>query len=144
MATINDPAVQAKFSSYPDNVRARLLALRAIILQTAAQQPQSETLQETLKWGEPSYLLKGGSTVRIDWKEKTPEICMIYFHCQTSLIETFKQLYRTQLSYQGNRAIEIPIEADIPEAVLKHCLSLALNYHQLKHLPLLGASIPHR
>lgn len=31
-------------------------------------------LEETLKWGEPAYIANGtigGTTIRIDWKEKT-------------------------------------------------------------------------
>ena len=38
-------------------------------------------LEETLKWGEPSYLVKKGSTIRMDWKSKAPNQYAMYFKC---------------------------------------------------------------
>ncbi|WP_239995687.1 DUF1801 domain-containing protein [Nitrincola tibetensis] len=96
-------------------------------------------VEETLKWGEASYLVKGGSTLRIDWKPKDPSVIKVYFHCQTRLIGTFKEIYQDEFEYEGNRAIVIPLSASIEDGPLSHCLQLALKYHSLKHLPLLGA-----
>jgi hypothetical protein len=74
----------------------------------------------------------------MDWKANDPDFIKVYFHCQTSLIETFKEIYRDEFEYEGNRAIVIPLGA--PESgPLGHCLLMALKYHRLKHLPLLGA-----
>jgi len=53
----------------------------------------------------------------------------IYFHCQTDLVETFRQLYPTQLCYGGNRSILLDTRDDIPEPALRHCVALALTYH---------------
>ena len=103
-----------------------------------AQEHGLGTVEETLKWGEASYLVKGGSTIRIDWKPKDPDVIKVYFHCQTRLIETFKEIYRDEFGYEGNRAIVIPVGA-AQSGPLSHCLQMALQYHRLKHLPLLGA-----
>lgn len=96
-------------------------------------------VEETLKWGEASYLVKGGSAIRIDWKPKVPDVIKVFFHCQTRLVETFKEIYRTEFVYEGKRAILIPLNTNINQLPLKHCIELALKYHQIKHLPLLGA-----
>ena len=60
-------AVAQVFEDYPATVRQRLLALRELILQTAATTAGVGKLEETLKWGEPAYVTaesKGGSTIR--------------------------------------------------------------------------------
>ncbi len=95
-------------------------------------------MEEALKWGEPSFLTKGGSTIRIDWKERTPEYYYIYFNCNTKLVETFRVLYRDELHFEGNRGIVLNTKALIPRKKIKHCIALALNYKSLKHLDLLG------
>ncbi|MGI9414318.1 MAG: hypothetical protein ACR2PM_11650 [Hyphomicrobiales bacterium] len=53
---IQDPDVRAVFDSYPKQTRDRLLALRGLILDTAARTEGVGALEETLKWGQPSYL----------------------------------------------------------------------------------------
>ncbi len=96
-------------------------------------------IEETLKWGEPSYLSEGGSTVRLAWKAANPEACTIFVHCQTRLIETYREIYPDIFEYEGKRALHLPLKGKLPEGPLRHCLTLALTYHKVKHLPLLGA-----
>ncbi len=129
--------IQTKFDSYPENVRVTLLKVRDLIYETARKEGIDE-IEETLKWGEPSYISKIGSTVRIDWKAKSPEKYYIYFNCQTKLVETFKELYGDVLKFEGNRAIVLCLSESLPEKIIEHCLSLALKYKLLKHLELLG------
>tara|TARA_R110002049_G_scaffold47596_2_gene137128 strand:- start:287300 stop:287650 length:351 start_codon:yes stop_codon:yes gene_type:complete len=116
-----------------------MLHLRTLVLQAAEDLAGLEKLEETLKWGEPSYLTKYGSTVRIDWKAKKPDQYAIYFKCTSKLVPTFKVLYKNQFEFEGNRALIFKLDDPIPVAEIKHCISLALNYHKIKHLPLLGA-----
>lgn len=135
----SDPKVAVVFEKYPKNVKAQMLQLRELVLKTASGIDGLITLEETLKWGEPSYLTKNGSTVRIDWKEKTPDQFAIYFKCTTKLVPTFKTLYIDKFNFEANRAIVFKIKDKIAVEELKHCITLALTYHKVKHLPLLGA-----
>ena len=96
-------------------------------------------VQETLKWGEPSYLVNKGSPVRIDWKPQSPNQYYIFFHCQTKLVDTFSELYLNAIEFQGNRAIVLNVDQRLPEAIVRHCVKLAFQYKAIKHLPLLGA-----
>jgi hypothetical protein len=130
--------VQSKFDSYPEQARELLLQIRTAIFDTAKEDDVGE-LTETLKWGEPSYRAKKGSTIRIDWKPKNPDKVSLFFTCNTSLVETFREVYGDSLQTVGNREIAIPIFGAIPMPELKACLSMALRYHSIKHLPLLGA-----
>lgn len=75
----------------------------------------------------------------MDWKPKDPDVTKVYFHCQTILIETFKEIYPDEFEYEGRRAIVIPLSVSTAGGPLSHCLQMALLYHSLKHLPLLGA-----
>lgn len=130
--------VQTKFESYPENIQKVMHRLRSLIYEVAHEDGVDD-LEECLKWGEPSYTSKKGSTLRIDWKEKDPNHYAMYFHCKTSLVETFRELYPQEFRYSKNRAIVFPVESDIPEKELKHCVSLALRYHMVKNKVLLGA-----
>lgn len=134
-----DPRMDAKFQSYAsDVVRKKLLYIRSLILEVAQEEESIATIEETLKWGEPSYLTKQGSTIRIDWKEKTPDQYAVYFKCTSKLVETFRLVYGDTFSYENNRAILFGLDQEVPREELKDCLRMALLYHTLKNLPRLG------
>jgi hypothetical protein len=130
-----DPAVQAAFDAYPKPLRPKLLALRRLILDTARNTEGVGAIEETLKWGQPSYLTpetKSGSTIRIDAIKANAGQYAVYFHCQTNLVETFRELYPSEFSYGGNRCIILNAADDVPEPALRHCVALALTYHLKK------------
>jgi hypothetical protein len=129
-----DSAVDAVFDAYPKPVKAKLLAMRKLIFNTAKTTKGVGALEEALKWGQPSYLTpesKSGSTIRIDQVKSSPGRYAVYFHCQTDLVETFRELY-PELSFSGNRAILLDAADKLPEAELRHCVALALTYHLRK------------
>lgn len=138
-------SVTESFDSYPVQARHMLMRLRVLILEVASENDIGP-VEESLKWGEPSFSVKGASPVRIDWKEKYPDKCFVFFQCQTSLVETFKEIYGDTFSYDGKRAIVLDLSKkhpqELPVLELKHCIALSLAYHKLKHLPLLGARSP--
>lgn len=112
--------------------------LRNLILETAEETETVRGLEETLKWGEPSYLTKYGSTIRMDWKAKKPDQYCLYFKCTSKLVPTFREVYGDLFDYENNRALIFTNEADLPVKELKECIRMGLEYHKLKHLPLLG------
>ena len=130
--------VNAKFEAYPENVRAHLLDLRQLIMAVAADENLGD-VEESLKWGQPSYRTKDGSPLRIDWKPKVPEEYAMYFNCSTRLVDTFRELHRDELQFQENREITFNLGENLPEQAVRQCISIALKYHKVKHLPLLGA-----
>jgi hypothetical protein len=139
MELTSDPKVAAIFENYPKGVKEKMLHLRDLVLNTALETKELEKLEETLKWGEPSYITKNGSTLRMDWKEKTPDQVAVYFKCTSKLVSTFKVVYKDKFNFEGNRAIVFKLNENIPEKELKHCMEMALTYHKIKNLPLLGA-----
>ena len=138
MILTTHPNVQSVFTSYPTHIRPKLEFLRSLIIEEAKSVGTIAHLEETLKWGEPSYLTKKGSTIRIDFKEKTPGQYAMYFKCTSKLIPTFKEVFGDTFSYEKNRAIIFKLDEEIPRDELRTCIRLALTYHTKKHLPFLG------
>jgi hypothetical protein len=130
MDKIENPEVAEIFNNYPEHVRHKIMLLRQLVLDTALETEGVSTLEETLKWGEPSYITKSGSTIRVDWKASKPNQYAMYFHCKTKLVDTFKELYRDKFNFEGNRAIVFNENDEIPINELKHCISLSLTYHR--------------
>lgn len=130
-----DPAVEAAFAAFAEPVRSRLLDLRRLILETAAEHAEVGELEEALRWGQPSYLTvrsRSGSTIRIDQVKGQPGRYALYFHCKTDMAETFRTLYSDVLEIGGKRSLLFNAAGAVPEAALRHCIALALTYHQRK------------
>ena len=127
-----DAAVAAVLDGYPAAVRERLLRLREVIIETAAVTAGVGALQETLKWGQVSYLTPesgSGTTVRID-VDKASGQPAIYVNCQTNLVDGYREVYPEAFAYQGTRAVVIGEKPD--EAALRHVIAQALTYHARK------------
>lgn len=139
MELTTDTAVEEVFDNYPKEVKQQMLYLRELVLKTASEIEGLKQLNETLKWGEPSYVTKSGSTLRMDWKVKAPEQYAMYFKCTSKLVPTFKTVFKDKFNFEKNRAILFKLNEEIPNAELIQCITMALTYHKIKHLPLLGA-----
>ena len=139
MKKISNPEVAEIFNAYPVHMRKKLMFLRQLVFDTASEIEGIGELEETVKWGEPSYLANAGSTIRMDWKKSNPTQYVMYFHCRTQLVDTFKELYRDKFRFEGNRAIIFHENDVVPVEELKHCIALSLTYHKRKKLPMLGS-----
>lgn len=133
-----DPKVDAVFANYPGFVRDKMQYLRKLVIATAAEMQEVAVLEETLKWGEPSFITKSGSTLRMDWKEKTPDQYAMYFQCTSRLVDTFRFVFDHKFQYEGKRAIVFRLEQRIPELELKECIKATLRYHKVKGQVTLG------
>lgn len=125
--------VEAVFNAYPDPLKAKLMNLRQLIFETAAQIDGVGPLQETLKWGQPSYLTpasKSGTTIRIDQIKSAPGQYGMFVHCQTSLLPTYRDLYLGVLNFEANRGVRFTLDQDPPRDAMRHCIALALTYHR--------------
>jgi len=122
-------------TSLPKEIRPTISALRGLVLSVSKSDAAIGDLTETLKWGQLAFLPKKprvGTTVRMDMVSEDPPRVALYFHCQTSLVETYRELYADDLNFEGNRAIILDASRPLPEDVLRHCLHMALTYHKAK------------
>ncbi|MCW8933228.1 MAG: DUF1801 domain-containing protein [Gammaproteobacteria bacterium] len=138
MEVITSNEVTKKIEKYPKDAQIKLEFLRSLIIETASEIESINKIEEALKWGEPSFISKTGSTIRIDWKENNPEQYFMYFNCKTKLVDTFKERYKNTFKFEANRAIIFNMHETIPVDELKHCIALSLTYHSIKNKPLLG------
>ncbi|WP_295181620.1 DUF1801 domain-containing protein [uncultured Christiangramia sp.] len=132
------PEFEAAFKAYPQLPKKRLRYLCELIIQTAQETRGVDKLELSLKWGEPAFKSNIGSTLRIDWKSKSPEQYALYFQCSSRLIETFRLVYEPKLKFEGNRAITFKLDQEIPIYELKECIKACLRYHEIKHMEFLG------
>ncbi len=133
----DNEAVEALYSGFSEPTRTHLLALRELVIETAAETEGVTGFGEAVKWGEPSFVTKSGSTVRMN--EAGANEYALYFNCQTKLIDTYRALFPTKFRFDGARALVFTLDDPLPVDELRVCISLALTYHKRKHLDLLGA-----
>ena len=132
----NDPMpadVAAVFAGFPERVRRRLLEVRDLVFETAADIEGVGPLTETLKWGEPAYLTGAtgsGRTIRLGWFRSSDRDCAALFNCRTRLIDDFRSQFPDMFAYEKNRAILLDVHKPLPQAALAACLAMALTYHR--------------
>ena len=116
-------------SHLPTPSAKSLKELRALILEVEAENPEIGELSEVLRWGQLSYLTKqtgSGSMIRLGLtKSEKPAM---FFHCGTTLIETFRAQYTHVFDFEGNRAMVVSEPINNFSIELKHCIHQALTY----------------
>ena len=123
--------------TYPPEAAKKSLQLRQLILDTARDIEGVGQITETFKWGEPAYLTEAsgsGSTIRLAWKLKTPDVLLVLFNCKTTLVDAYRTLF-PHLAFEGNRASVLEVGDKLPMDELRQCFALALTYHQNKVKP---------
>ncbi|MGH1351391.1 MAG: DUF1801 domain-containing protein [Methyloligellaceae bacterium] len=125
-------AVEDVFDGYSKPVRRNLLRLRELIFDEAAKLEGVGDIEETLKWGQLSYLpsvTKSGTTIRIDKVKASEDKYALYVHCQTNLLNIYRDLYSDVFEFEKNRAVLLDVMQPFPEMELRHCIGMALTYH---------------
>ncbi len=92
-------------------------------------------VHEALRWGQPSYLTPetgSGSTIRLDRLKQDPSKFALFFHCQSGLVDSFRDHYGGKLNFEGNRSIVLGPGDDLNAEALRHCVALALTHHLRK------------
>jgi len=134
----SEPKVEVKYDEYPHEIFPKIRYLRDLIIKTAKGSKNVTKLLETLRWGEPSFIAKNGTTIRINWSPKRPTQYGMYFQCSSLMIPTIKEIYGNVFKYEGTRAIIFDLDQKIPKKELIECILMALSYHNIKLLPRLG------
>lgn len=122
--------VQRAFYGYPPHVRERLMALRAVVFDVAEHTLGVGSLEETLKWGEISYLNPAGTTLRIG-TVKGSEKLAIFVHCQTSIVDDLRaelgEAEEHRLEFDETRCIRLP-SGVIDTPAVRRCIAKVLTY----------------
>lgn len=120
------------FSLFSRAGRQRLLRVRQRIFDLAAGVEAVGAIQESLKWGEPSYVStkrKCGTPIRL--RLAADDTFGLSVHCQTSIIAELKKAH-PGLRYDGSRSLLLPVAVEPPVEVIDQLIRLALTYHRNK------------
>ncbi len=124
------PDVAQAYDALPDAHRPYALQLRTWILEEGASVGAAGGIEETLKWGEPSYLPvapRVGTTVRVGAHDGAH--VALYVSCQTTLVDSYRARFGDALAYSKTRAVLFPLDAPLPEDAVRTCVRMALEYH---------------
>ncbi|SHJ67586.1 hypothetical protein SAMN05444000_111116 [Shimia gijangensis] len=124
--------IETTIAGWPEAAKTCFHALRKVIFQTAASNSAVGTLEEVLKWGEPSFLTsqtRSGTTLRISWKPKTPDEIGVFVICRTDMLKQVRALYPEAFRYEGTRAAYLPLSHPIPEEAVAYLAMRAQTYH---------------
>ncbi len=125
-----DDKVKAAYDAFPAETRDMALTLRDLIFSVAQDNPEVGAIEETLKWGQPSYLTpetKAGSTLRIGVPKQGG--AALFAHCATDIISTYASSFPGSDRIEGNRAIIFATADDIVPMRLRLLIYHGLTYH---------------
>ena len=100
-----------------------------------AEKAGAGPLDETLKWGQPSWRPmkpRTGSTLRIDWSPKYPSRLSLYVDCKTDLAARMQILYPDLPENDGQRHLAVALDAPLPEQAIAHLADMTFTYHRTK------------
>lgn len=127
------PAVAQAFETIAQPERAGLLKLRDLIFAEAKALPQVGPIEEALRWGHPSYLTpttKAGSTLRLGVLNDGR--FAIFASCQSTIIDTYAEMFGDQDQIVGNRAVAFDHADQIAPERLRYLIRHGLTYHLAK------------
>ncbi len=126
-ASVGDAKLaQAILEEFPDGVCKALKQLRTLILATHKKTEKAGELSEVLRWGQLSYLTPTGSMIRLGMSKAGKPA--MFFHCGTSLVETYRAQYSHEFEFEGNRAVVLTSSVSSTKAALAHCIEQAMTY----------------
>ena len=119
---------------WPETAQQHLLALRALFHEVA-QDAGIGPLDESLKWGQPSWRprkARMGTTLRLNWSPDAPAHLAAYVDCKTDLASQMSTRFPGQFHYAGRRAMSFALAQPMPEAALRQLALLTFTYHRAK------------
>lgn len=118
-----------KFMQFQGTQGEGLWQLREMIFDAADSDSRIGLLSEQLRWADPGYIIeatRAGSTVRLGLFGKHK--IAIFFHCRTTLVASFRDMYADQLEFSKNRAVIIDPDRMPDRNILSHCVQMSLTY----------------
>ncbi len=130
MRPFADENVKAAYAAFPPVAFEMAMILRDLIFSVAWDTPEVGPIEETLKWGQPSYLTpetKSGSTLRIGVAKQGG--AALFAHCATDIISTYASIFPDTDQIEGNRAVIFTSPDKIVPERLRLLIYHALTYH---------------
>lgn len=129
MIPFQSEAVAKAFDDFEPKVGAALLELRELVFVVAAEIDRLAGVEESLKWGQPSYAPKPktGTPIRLGLTKSGDPTLLV--HCQTSLVADLEADNAHGLRTTDNRAVILPEHGVMDHPGLRGFVRAALTYH---------------
>tara|TARA_R110002094_G_scaffold23868_14_gene36157 strand:- start:1518 stop:1952 length:435 start_codon:yes stop_codon:yes gene_type:complete len=124
----------SRISRWSEPAQQKLWHCRAMFHEIA-EKAGVGALDETLKWGQPSWRPtkpRTGSTLRMDWNPKFPDRLSLFVDCKTDLAARMQTLYPDLPENDGQRHLAIDLYAPLPEQAITHLADMTFTYHRTK------------
>ncbi len=126
MTDFQSHKIRDVFMRVPDPARSGMLYLRDKLYEIAKTIPATKGLDESLKWGQPSYVPKSGigTPLRLG---QTDEGFGLFVHCQTTVISEFASL-TSNVNIDGNRGVLFTSMDEVKGSNLEPMICHAMTY----------------
>ncbi len=120
--------VDTALSALEPDVGKTLTKVRQLVHDVADEIPEIARLNESLKWGEPSFapVPKTGTPIRLGVGKDGR--AALYVHCQTSLVGDLAAENPHQMETLGNRGVVVPVGDPADHPGLRGFIRSALTY----------------
>ncbi|MED3804695.1 hypothetical protein P4562_22630 [Lysinibacillus xylanilyticus] len=115
------------YNNYTDLQQEKLIELKQLIM-NVANNLEGINIQESLKWKQLTFSSKNGTPIRID--RFSDSQIGVFVHCQTTLVEEWREIFGDSLEFSKNRAILLSVNNALPIEELTLCIQMALTYHK--------------
>ena len=117
------------FGAFDPEARAALEGLREMIFDVATGLTEVTGVEESLKWGQPSYAPKPKTGTPIRLGVTKGGEATLFVHCQTTLVSDLEADNAHGLRTIDNRAVVLPLEGVADHPGLRGFVRAALTYH---------------
>ena len=121
----------ALIAKWSGPAQQRLWACRAIFHDVAGAAGIGD-LDESLKWGQPSWRPikpRTGSTLRVSWDSGDPDHLPLFVDCKTDLASRMQSLYPDLPQNDGRRRLAVDLTQPLPEQAIAHLAQMTFCYH---------------
>ncbi len=121
-------------TTWSEEASAALWECRALFHQIA-EETEVGRLDETLKWGQPSWRPikpRTGSTLRAGWDAARPDQLSLFVDCKTDLAARMRDNYPDLPANDGQRQLGISLGAPLPKQAIMHLAQMTFTYHLAK------------
>ena len=124
--------IAAALAGFRADLRKPLLAVRQLIFDLSREIEPKVRIEESLKWGQPSYVPvpKTGTPIRLGTTKD--DRAAIFVHCQTTLISGLAADNPHGLITRDNRTVVLPPDP-AANVGLRGFVRSALQYHMDQH-----------
>lgn len=123
-----------QFASWSEPAQKAAWDCRTLFHDIAAENALG-ALDESLKWGQPSWRpkrLRTGSTLRMSWSPASPDRLALFVDCKTDLAARMQEIYPDLPANDGRRALAVDLRAELPRQALAHLAQMTFTYHLKK------------